>query len=304
MGVSACGGADQEQQASPAEAERKTGLAVNYASAVHLSSIYDSNDQIIGQVGQPTLSVRSSNTPFSFSQIAPPTFRSTTPNVQRPQTNLPCGAFWYQDFGLDYTRYLNSTMTYPSEWLGWYDWRWNHTNAANRGVNGAGVTNPYNADRHPMLGWYPGDQSNVLAWQVKWLVEHGVKFVICQQRAPLPDDNGQWNLSYNVAHWIFQLMTSVTNIGSDGLQLAFWLPYGDHSPMKPSDTLAAYAASKRYWAWNTAYSVDDTVIHGASEKQYRCRAAGNTSLPMAATRPRTGSQSTCQQSGKSLPTSI
>jgi FPC/CPF motif-containing protein YcgG len=37
---------------------------------------------------------------------------------------------------------------------------------------------PYDPSRHPMLGWYKGDDPNVLDWQCYWLVKYGVTAVI------------------------------------------------------------------------------------------------------------------------------
>src|SRR5690606_20785948 len=69
-------------------------------------------------------------------------------------------AHWYNDFGLSRTA-MSSTNQYGG--YTWYDWRWNHTTNVN-----------YDESRHPLLGWYRGDDVNVLDWICYWLVKYGV----------------------------------------------------------------------------------------------------------------------------------
>ena len=60
---------------------------------------------------------------------------------------------WYNDFGLEFTRQR------ASAWKGWYYWTWNYHNA------GAGSKDSYalyDPERHPMLGYYRGDDPKIL----------------------------------------------------------------------------------------------------------------------------------------------
>jgi len=64
-------------------------------------------------------------------------------------------AHWYNDFGLEYTA---SSSNQANGSYQWYDWSWNYSGTAD-----------YDPSRHPLLGWYRGDDPNVLDWQCYWM---------------------------------------------------------------------------------------------------------------------------------------
>lgn len=127
-------------------------------------------------------------------------------------------ATWYNDFGLD------STRSDSEGWNGWYSWEWAHTDAS---VN-LGATpkeRGYQAKRHPLLGWYRGDDQNVLDWQCYWLAEAGVKACIVQPRGSGAKlDAVNWHLTSNLNNWIYKLFYTVPNASNLG-----FIIWGDSS---------------------------------------------------------------------------
>lgn len=199
--------------------------------------------------------------------VIPNALLYTAPLATPIDTAVDCGAYWYNDFGLEWTR-LNAGST----WMGWYDWRHNHrgtdgyqpadwtptnyaaksfakgsdgvtymalqpmtsgapknpTDPANAAYWRARPTAKYYPDRHPMLGWYRGDDAKVISWQVKWLVEHGCKWAVIQQRAFQPDDfeGGlvRWANPESLANWIYKLVNDRA-VAAGYMKLAFWMPH-------------------------------------------------------------------------------
>ncbi len=132
--------------------------------------------------------------------VSPPVSNATTPD------DLDVIAHWYQDFGLDYTRSGNGS----NGSLTWYYWTWNHTDSG-----------AYYEDRHPLVGWYRGDDAKVLDWQCYWLREAGIKAV-----SLLPSDSidtSTWSTASNHYHWLYQLFTNCPNF--NGLQYLLWGKY-------------------------------------------------------------------------------
>lgn len=74
------------------------------------------------------------------------------------QTKVDVMAYWYNDFGLECTRSARTG------WIGWYYWSWNHHDENNMIATGL-TREPYDSSRHPLLGFYLGDQPEVLDWQ-------------------------------------------------------------------------------------------------------------------------------------------
>ena len=118
-------------------------------------------------------------------------------------------AHWYNDGGLECRRKGGG-------WIGWYYWSWAfHNSVLSGGRQGAS----YDAARHPLLGFYRGDDPVVLDWQCFWLAEYGVKAVtlcagsIDYEHWKQPDGNG---------HWLYQLFHHVPNFQS--LQYILWVP--------------------------------------------------------------------------------
>ena len=87
------------------------------------------------------------------------------PKAEAPKNKkIDVLAHWYNDFGLEYTA---SSENQSKGSYTWYDWSWNHTDNPN-----------YDPSRHPLLGWYKGDDPTVLDWQSYWLVKYGIKGTI------------------------------------------------------------------------------------------------------------------------------
>ena len=105
---------------------------------------------------------------------------------------------WYNDFGLEYTA---SSQNEANGWHGWYDWRWNFTSTEN-----------YDAKRHPLLGFYKGDDPIVLDWICYWLIESGINVVSLTQSNGFSRKN--WTSSDNLHFWEYQLLNNVKNFKS------------------------------------------------------------------------------------------
>jgi hypothetical protein len=216
-----------------------------------LTDVLHSDGKSIGIGGNvfETLGTTSATTQSAIVPMAPS-------GVQRNlfQDSIQILANWYQDFGLAANQ-LDGTA-----YKGWYDWSWNHVN-----TNGftpttgpqTGVNQGYFKDRHPMLGWYHGDDPKVLSWQVKWMLEAGVHGTIVQQRTPSGDftAGGNWTNASNIDNWIWQLLNKVPNVGGDGLLVSFWLPLTNvASPSgwaSVAPTYSGYDPSRTYIAGET-----------------------------------------------------
>jgi hypothetical protein len=113
---------------------------------------------------------------------------------------IPC---WYNDFGLESTRLAQyGSMT-------WYYWLWNYHSA---GLNEDDPRMRYSPERHPLLGYYKGDDPIVLDWISYWLREYGAKAVLLYST---PKDNvgmaAGWASEASPDHWIYQLFHNVPN---------------------------------------------------------------------------------------------
>lgn len=62
----------------------------------------------------------------------------------------------------------------------------------------------YDAMRHPLLGWYFGDEQNTLDWQTYWLREYGINNTILLA-GDLPSDPNAGN------YWAYNLLNNVPN---------------------------------------------------------------------------------------------
>lgn len=126
-----------------------------------------------------------------------------------PNMEVDLAAHWYNDFGLERTAAFSDQRNGS---FVWYDWSWNHT------------TNPnYDPSRHPLLGWYQGDNVKVLDWQCYWLATSGVKAVIPAQNI---DSTSTWSTPSDKSYWLYQLFNHVKNFKS--LKYVLWLKGGDH----------------------------------------------------------------------------
>ncbi|WP_110927009.1 glycoside hydrolase family 71/99 protein [Bacillus massiliglaciei] len=112
-------------------------------------------------------------------------------------------AHWYNDFGLEYTA---SASNQSNGSYTWYDWSWNHTNNPN-----------YDPSRHPLLGWYKGDDPNVLDWQSYWLVKYGVTGIIL---SGVINKNNFYQKNEKM-YWVNMLMNKTKNF--QRLKYSLWL---------------------------------------------------------------------------------
>lgn len=107
-------------------------------------------------------------------------------------------AHFYNDFG------LKSTAMAPNQENGswkWYDWSWNFT-----------TKETYDPARHPLLGWYQGDDRKTLDWILYWLGKAGVNSLSIVKPSGL--DMTNWEAPSNVNHWFYVLMNECKNISS------------------------------------------------------------------------------------------
>lgn len=102
-------------------------------------------------------------------------------------------AHWYNDFGLERTIGSSSSKFGSSIW---YDWSWNFSSNEN-----------YDPSRHPLLGWYKGDDPVILDWICYWLHEYGIKGVVLTNNFSTND----WENPKSYSYWYFQLFTNVQN---------------------------------------------------------------------------------------------
>lgn len=144
---------------------------------------------------------------IDFGTVTPP-----PPALAPASKGFDIVAHWYNDFGLD-SAALAAAET--NGWYGWYDWRWNKTSNTGDGVTSFG----YDAARHPIQGFYKGDNPNVLGWQCLWMAEAGVNVVSITQ-APGFTTSG-WASPSSVNHWVYQLFNNTPNF--DALQYMLWL---------------------------------------------------------------------------------
>lgn len=127
-----------------------------------------------------------------------------------PVKGIDIGAHFYNDFGLEHTA---SSSVQANGSHRWYDWGWNHT-----------TTPDYDPSRHPLLGWYQGDNERVLDWQCYWLATAGVNFVI---PAHFLEGTSVWNQPAKRDYWVYQMFNKSKNFKL--LKYALWLKGADHS---------------------------------------------------------------------------
>ena len=130
-------------------------------------------------------------------------------------------AYWYNDFGLEHRR-----IHAPQRgWIGWYYWSWNFHDADRDG---------YDPARHPLLGFYRGDDPMVLDWQCYWLREYGVRGVILYAGSPRNDPDAfaidAWRAPEHGNHWIHQLLTAAPNFRGLKYVMAAYTPWTKDAP--------------------------------------------------------------------------
>lgn len=142
--------------------------------------------------------------------------KMTTGNLVSPpesisefETKADMLVYWYNDFGLEKTRLAGNVS-----WGGWYTWEWNYHD---KGETDMSDPSTYWPERHPLLGFYRGDDTTVLDWQCYWLKEYGVKGVVIT--ASGLDD---WENPATNDYWVHQLFYNTKNFKN--LKFAIMMP--------------------------------------------------------------------------------
>ena len=116
--------------------------------------------------------------------------------TKKPQTRVDFMVYWYNDFG------LQAQIHKPWGWKGWHYWTWNHHNCEERIPD----SQPYDPARHPLLGFYYGDDPVVLDWQSYWLCKYGVSAAIL-----LAGTLEEWESEQGYDHWLYELFHHTPN---------------------------------------------------------------------------------------------
>ena len=172
-------------------------------------------------------------------------------STKKYETKADLLAYWYNDFGLE------STRTGKTGWVGWFYWTWNHHDVLENGVframleDGNREPDPYDPSRHPLLGFYYGDDPVVLDWQSYWLYEYGVQNVVI-----LAEDFTNWEDPECTSHWAYQLFNHAPNFKNLNYAITVSTPWWDGKdetvPDKVRqqwlDTAALYAQYDNYYS--------------------------------------------------------
>ncbi len=136
------------------------------------------------------------------------------------KTKVDFLAHWYNDFGLEHRR-ANPGWG----WIGWYYWTWNHHDATGDG---------YAPARHPLLGFYRGDDAIVLDWQCYWLKEYGatgvILFMPSRWKDPKLGGIEGWETPAHRNYWIYRLFTDTPNFRKLKYVLTAPTPYSKSTP--------------------------------------------------------------------------
>lgn len=117
-------------------------------------------------------------------------------------------AHFYNDFGLKSTA-LSAEQDNGS--YIWYDWSWNFT-----------TKETYDPKRHPLLGFYQGDDRKTLDWILYWLGNAGVNVLSLVGEI----DTTNWNNPSNINYWKYVLLNECKNINCFKIVPWFFTKYG------------------------------------------------------------------------------
>ena len=155
---------------------------------------------------------------------------------------------WYNDSGLEHRR----AYAPNSGWIGWYYWSWNFHNTT-RG--------DYDPARHPLLGFYRGDDPVVLDWQCYWLREYGVTGVILfmpsKWKNPKLGLIEVWGEPTHRNHWIYRLFTDVPNFRGLKYVMTAPTPYSYSTPEVMAEVEARWLAiiEQIYLRYDNFYTI-------------------------------------------------
>lgn len=173
-------------------------------------------------------------------------WRMNIGNIEAPpvstanyKTKVDFIPYWYNDFGLDKT--VSTAGTYRA----WYYWSWNfHKNISDD------PTIAYDPSRHPLLGFYRGDDKNVLDWQCYWLREYGAKAATLLSGTGGSGVTGNWQTPSDSNYWIYQLFNNVPNFKGLGYIMQM---RANFVPLEDTDDAEAIRANERNFVtswWN------------------------------------------------------
>jgi hypothetical protein len=191
-----------------------------------------------------------------------------------PSRGIDLIAHWYNDFGLEHTA---SAAGQANGAYAWYDWKWNFPTNTGNGTTTFG----YDPQRHPLQGFYQGDNAGVLDWQSKWLAESGIN--AASMVASDGADPTTWATPSDTYHWMYQLFENSPNFKA--LRWLMWLKHGDsgdyNAAYVPGDGLHAveqqwekliplFASYPNAYLWNEGGNVypvfyiwDGELLRGA-----------------------------------------
>lgn len=156
-------------------------------------------------------------------------------STANPTRRVDLLAHWYNDFGLEHRRLGAATK---QGWIGWYYWTWNFHRDTKDG---------YDPSRHPLLGFYRGDDPVVLDWQCYWLREYAVAGAILYLGSPpltSPRDilDG-WSEPSHPAYWVHQLFHRVPNFEGLPYVMTGYAPWSKNATPEQQERVEAS------WRW-------------------------------------------------------
>ena len=186
--------------------ESPTGVCIRNNCGSNPIVNFDDNGNLIGLMQnhlEKTFTGSTVDDTLTGNLVSPPL--STADYTTRVDV-LP---YWFNEFG------LTATLNDGAAWNGWYDWRWNHHDCVEKQGGTIGFDD-YDPTRHPLLGWYRGDDPVVLDWICYWLQEYGMK-----QAMLLGNITSTWEEKTDRNHWIYQLLNHVPN--AKQMRFGFWV---------------------------------------------------------------------------------
>ncbi len=201
---------------------------------------FDDFGNLVGLMQNHLELTENSAIPICGTLVSPPL------STKKYETKADLLAYWYNDFGLQCTRDAKTG------WIGWYYWTWNHHDAAsNKALRAVAGKQPdgYDPARHPLLGFYYGDDPKVLDWQSYWLYEYGVQNV-----ALLAEDLTNWSEPTSTAYWAYQLFHNAPNFRNLRYAFVASTPWA-----KAGETEVADSVRQRWYKMIDTYAAFDNV---------------------------------------------
>ncbi len=123
----------------------------------------------------------------------------------------------------------------------------------------------YDPTRHPLLGWYFGDDATVLDWQCYWLQEYGMNQAALYTASELTD---AWSDPANPNYWIYQVFNNTPN--AKYMNFSMYVK----SPASYNNDTTTYMTEESYRAawWSTFEQVyfqyDNIYCYEVNGKEY------------------------------------